>query len=368
MSPRAVRLGVFVLVVGLLPLAVRSPYLLSILIFVGLNTILTIGLCLLMGYAGQVSLGHAGFYGLGAYASAVVTTRLGLPPWLGILLAMILAGSVALAIAWPLFKLKGHYLAMATLGFGYIVYILFTEASSVTGGPSGLTGVPHLALGGLALSSDVAYYYVVWGAALAVLLTSLNVVHSRVGRALRAIHGSEVAAQAFGVNTGRLKVQIFVLSAVYAGLAGSLYAHYVTFVNPSPFGFHTSVMLLVMAAVGGLATIWGAPLGAAVVTMLGEVLRAVVPALQNRASGEYEIIAFGVLLMVIMVFMPQGVVQGLSDAYARRRRKAPVDGGVGAGGNGGAGVVGEGVRAGGNGGVGAAFKPAPAGRRPRSRG
>jgi branched-chain amino acid transport system permease protein len=318
-SARSVRLGLFVLGVGLLPLVVRSPYVLSILIFVGLNTILTVGLCLLMGYAGQVSLGHAGLYGLGAYASAIATARLGLSPWLGMLFAMALAGGVALAIAWPLFKLKGHYLAMATLGFGYIVYIFFTEASGLTGGPSGLTGVPHLALGGLTLSSDVAYYYVVWGAAVAVLLASLNLVHSRVGRALRAIHGSEVAAQAFGVDTGRLKAQIFVLSAVYAGLAGSLYAHYVTFVNPSPFGFHTSVMLVVMAAVGGLATIWGAPLGAAIVTALGEALRAVVPALQNRASGEYEIIAFGLLLMLIMIFMPQGVVQGLSDAYARRR-------------------------------------------------
>jgi branched-chain amino acid transport system permease protein len=315
-----VRLGLFVLAVGLLPLLVRSPYLLSILIFVGLNTILTIGLCLLMGYAGQVSLGHAGLYGLGAYASAIATTRLGLSPWLGIVFAMILAGSVALCIAWPLFKLKGHYLAMATLGFGYIVYIFFTEASRLTGGPSGLTGVPHLTLGGLTLSGDVPYYYLVWGAAIAVLVASLNVVNSRVGLALRAIHGSEVAAQAFGVNTGRLKVQIFVLSAIYAGLAGSLYAHYVTFVNPSPFGFHTSVMLVVMAAVGGMGTIWGAPLGAAVVTALGEVLRAVVPALHNRASGEYEIIAFGLLLMLIMILMPQGVVQGLSDAYARRRR------------------------------------------------
>lgn len=317
---RAIRLGALVVAVALLPLVVRSPYLLSILIFVGLNTILTVGLCLLMGYAGQVSLGHAGFYGLGAYVSAIATTRLGLSPWLGIVLAMIVSGSVALAIAWPLFRLKGHYLAMATLGFGYIMYIAFTEASGLTGGPSGLTGVPHLALGGLVLKSDVAYYYVVWAAAVVVLLASLNVVDSRVGRALRAIHGSEVAAQAYGVNTGRLKAQVFVLSSAYAGLAGSLYAHYVTFVNPSPFGFHTSVMLLVMAAVGGLATIWGAPLGAAVVTMLGEALRAVVPAVQNRASGEYEIILFGLLLMGIMVFMPQGVVQGLSDAVGRRMK------------------------------------------------
>ncbi len=318
------RLGLFVLLLALLPVFVRSSYLLTIMIFIGLHTILTAGLCLLMGYAGQVSLGHAAFYGLGAYASAIATARYGLSPWLGLLLSMALTGGVALVIAWPIFKLKGHYLAMATLGFGYIIYIFFTEAASLTGGPSGLTGVPYLSIAGWAFDRDVRYYYLVWGVAAMVLMASLNIVNSRVGRALRAIHGSEVAAQSVGVNTARLKAQVFVISAVYAGLAGSLYAHYLTFVNPSPFGFHFSVMLVVMASVGGVATVWGAPFGAAMVTLLTEALRAVVPRLLDRASGEYEIIAFGVLLMLVMIFMPQGVVQGLTEVYTRWRRGRPV--------------------------------------------
>jgi branched-chain amino acid transport system permease protein len=313
------RLALFVLLLALVPVFRPGAYLLTIMIFVGLHTILTVGLCLLMGYAGQVSLGHAAFYGLGAYASAIATTRFHLSPWLGVLISLALTGGVALVIAQPIFKLKGHFLAMATLGFGYIVYIFFTEASALTGGPSGLTGLPYLSLAGQPLDQDVEYYYLVWGAAVLVLIASLNVVNSRVGRALRAIHGSEVAAQAVGVDTARLKGRILILSAAYAGLAGSLYAHYVTFVNPSPFGFHFSVMLVVMASVGGVATVWGAPLGAGVVTALTEVLRSVVPRLLQGASGEYEIIAFGLLLMVIMIFMPQGVVQGLTEIYDRWR-------------------------------------------------
>jgi branched-chain amino acid transport system permease protein len=318
------QLGLFVFLLALLPAFVQSPYLLSIMIFIGLYTILTVGLCLLMGYAGQVSLGHNAFYGLGAYASAIATAKYGLSPWLGMLIAMVLTGGVAAVIARPIFKLKGHFLAMATLGLGYIFYILFNEASSLTGGPSGLTGVPYLSIGGWAFDRDVKYYYLVWGAAAVTLLASLNIVHSRIGRALRAIHGSEVAAQSMGADTARLKAQIFVVSCVYAGLAGSLYAHYLTFVNPSPFTLHFTLMLLVMTAVGGLTTVWGAPFGAAVITLLTEALRTVVPQLLDHASGEHEIIVFGLLLMLIMIYMPQGVVQGLSKIYTRWREGEPV--------------------------------------------
>jgi branched-chain amino acid transport system permease protein len=316
-------LGLLMLLLALLPVFVRSPYLITIMIFIGLYTIVTIGLCLLMGYAGQISLGQAAFYGLGAYTSAIATTKYGLSPWLGLPLSMALTGGVALVIARPIFKLKGNYLAMATLGFGYIIYIIFTDAGSLTGGPSGLTGVPYLSIAGWAFDRDVKYYYLVWGVAAIVLLASLNIINSRVGRALRAVHTSEIAAGSVGVDIDRLKAQVFVISAVYAGLAGSLYAHYLTFVNPSPFGFHFSVMLVVMAAVGGLATVWGAPFGAAAVTLLTEALRAVVPRLLDHASAEYEIIAFGMLLMLVMIFMPQGVVQGLSGIYNRRLKRKP---------------------------------------------
>lgn len=317
------QLGLFALFVGLLPIFVQSPYWLSTMIFVALFTILAVGLCLLMGYAGQVSLGQNAFYGLGAYASAVATTKLGLSPWLGILISMMLTGVLAALLAKPVFRLRGQFLAMATLGLGVIFYIMFNEATAFTGGPSGIAGVPYLSLGGLVFDQDVEYYYLVWGVVAATLLVSLNLVNSRLGRALRALHDSEIATQTMGVDTARLKTQIFVISCVFAGLAGSLYAHYVTFVNPSPFGLHTSLMLLVMAAIGGMATVWGAPFGAAVVTLLTEFLRSLVPKLSNHASGEYEIIVFGLLLIVIIRWMPEGVVPRLGRLYRQRIKGEP---------------------------------------------
>jgi branched-chain amino acid transport system permease protein len=312
--------GLFALSLALLPLVVHSQYWLSTMIFIALFTIVTIGLCLLLGYAGQISLGQNAFYGLGAYASAIATTRYGLSPWLGILISMALSGVLAAILAKPVFKLKGHFLALATLGMGVIFYIMFNEASDITGGPSGIAGVPYLSLGDLVFDRDVAYYYLAWGAALAALWISLNLVNSRLGRALRALHDSEIATQAMGADTARLKTQIFVIACIFAGLAGSLYAHYVTFVNPSPFGLNTSLMLLVMAAIGGMGTVWGAPFGAAVVTLLTEFLRSLVPKLSNHASGEYEIIVFGLLLIVIIRWMPEGIVPKLGQLSRRRFR------------------------------------------------
>lgn len=318
------QIGIFALLLAMLPLVVRSPYWLSIMIFIALNTILTVGLCLLMGYAGQISLGQNAFYGLGAYTSAIVTVKLGLSPWLGILLSMTLTGALALVLAKPVFRLRGHFLAMATLGLGIIFFILFNEATALTGGPSGISGLPYLQIGSFVFDQDIEYYYLVWAAALGTLLLSLNLVNSRVGRALLAIHGSEVATQSMGADPARLKTQIFVISSVFAGLAGSLYAHYVTFVNPAPFDLHTSLMLLVMAAIGGVGSVWGAPFGAAVVTLLTEFLRSLVPKLTNHASGEYEIIVFGVLLIVIIRWMPQGLVPWLSQFYHQRLRESVV--------------------------------------------
>jgi branched-chain amino acid transport system permease protein len=312
----------FALVLALLPVLVQSSYGLSTMVFVALYTMLTVGLCLLVGYGGQISLGQNAFYGLGAYASAIVTTRLGLSPWLGIIISVTLTGGLAAVLARPVFRLRGQFLAMATLGLGIIFYILFTEAAALTGGPSGIAGMPYLSIGGLAFDQDIEYYYLAWAGAVGTLLISLNLVNSRMGRALRAIHDSEIATQTMGANPARLKTQVFVISCIFAGLAGSLYAHYVTFVNPSPFALHTSLMLLVMAAIGGMGSVWGAPFGAAVVTLLTELLRSVVPKLTNHASGEYEIILFGLLLIVIIRWMPAGVVPMLSQFYHNRLKRA----------------------------------------------
>jgi branched-chain amino acid transport system permease protein len=306
----AVALVAVAAAIAVLPLVVTSPYHLSVGVFVGLHAIVVVGLCILVGYAGQISLGQAAFYGLGAYTSGLLTTRLGVDPWLAMVAAIAVAAAVARSFGGPILKLHGHYLAMATLAFGIIVYLVFLEFKDLTGGPSGLPGIPRLAIGGFVFDTDRKFFYLTWGAVLVVVLLSLNVVNSRVGRALRAIHGSQVAAETLGVDAARYKLQVFTLSAAYAGLAGSLYAHYLSFISPPTFGFLASVEFVVMAAVGGLASVWGAPLGALAVTLLAEAIRDVMPRLLAYASGEHEVIAYGLLLIVIMIFMPQGLAAG----------------------------------------------------------
>jgi branched-chain amino acid transport system permease protein len=265
-----------------------------------------------MGYAGQVSLGNAAFYGLGAYISGILSGGYGISPWVALAAAAVATGLVAWAVGFPIFRLRGNYLAMATLGFGIIVHILFVELRQVrlwiidiadlTGGPSGLPyPVPPLTIGAFAFDSDSSYYYLVWAVCFALLFLARNIVRSRTGRALQALHTSEAAAASLGVDVARLKVKVFVLSAVYASLAGSLYAHYVAFVSPQPFGFLASVQLVVMAVVGGLASIWGAVVGSAAVKILSELL---------HEFGNLDVIVFGLILMLMIIFTPEGLARG----------------------------------------------------------
>ncbi len=290
-----------------LPLLTRSNYLLGIFIIIGLYSIIVIGLGILMGYAGQVSFGHAAFFGLGGYTAAILTTAYGWPTPAALLAAMALPGLVAALIGRPTLKLKELYLALATLAFGILVHILFSEGGEITGGPSGLIGIPYLSLGGLVFDRDIKFYYLVLVVVLLVSLGVNNLIHSRVGRALRAIRESEHAAETSGMDTVLLKLQAFVFSAVLAGLAGGLYAFYVTFISPSPFGFHTSVQFVLMAVVGGLGTFWGPLLGSGLVVALGEVLRWAVPLVIPGAGGEYQIIFFGMILVLVVVFRPKGL-------------------------------------------------------------
>ncbi|MGE5373073.1 MAG: branched-chain amino acid ABC transporter permease [Solirubrobacterales bacterium] len=307
-----------VLAVISFPILSDSPYLQSTLIFIGIYSIVTISLCLLMGYAGQISLGHAAFFGLGAYGSGILTAKYGINPWAGMLAAAVITGFIAWIIGIPTLRLKEHFLALATLGFGVIVYICLTQLTALTGGPSGLTGIPPLSIGAFQFTTDFSYYYLVWAFVLITMFIASNIVNSRLGRALKAIHGSEAAAEAMGIDTAAVKLQIFVVSAVFASLAGSLYAHYITMINPSPFGFKMSIEFVTMAVVGGIASIWGPMLGVAAVTALTEMLREAIPAVIPSAGGEFEIVAFGLILTVIMIFMPEGLFRGVKNRVERR--------------------------------------------------
>ncbi len=318
-----------IVVVGVLPLLFTSNYHISTMIFIGLYAMLAVGLCLLMGYTGQVSLGHAAFFGLGAYGTGILTTKLNMNPWLAMIAAAIFTGLVAYVVGYPMFRLKGNNLAMGTLGLGIIIYIMFVEMSNLTGGPSGLTGIPSPSILGFTFDQDIKFYYLIWAFALLFLILSLNIVNSRVGRALRSINGSEIAAETLGVNATKYKVQILVVSAVYASIAGSLYAYYLTVLNPSPFSFSFSVEIVVMVVIGGLSSVWGSLFGAAATTLLSEFLRGVIPELFKSAggkgaSGEYEIVVFGIILMGVMIFMPEGLALGVVNLIKRwRHDKAP---------------------------------------------
>jgi len=300
-------------IVLLAPLLVHEGYLLNVLVFVGIHTILALALNLLLGYAGQISLGQAGFFGLGAYISGILTVTHGINPWLAMLAAALVVTLIAFTVGFPILKLKGHYLAMATLGLGIIIYIVFNEAVDSTGGPSGFSGIPNLSIAGFVFDTDLKNYYLIWSFTLFAMGLSLNLVHSRVGRALRAIHDSEVAARVMGVNARVLKVQIFALSAGLSAIAGSLYAHTMTFIAPASFGFNFSVELVTMVIIGGLASIYGSLLGAALLTVLPELL---------RAFQDYDIIVYGLLLVLMTMFMPGGLVKGIPGLLASIRAKS----------------------------------------------
>ena len=292
-------------VLAVLPLLLTNDYYLNVLIFIGIHAIIAIGLDLLLGYTGQISLGHAAFFGLGAYITGVLSAKASWPPIAGLIVALVGVGILAYIIGIPTLKLHGHYLAMATLGFGIIVQIFFKELDFLTGGPSGLVGIEDMVIFGYEFDSDLKYYYLVCVSLLLTLLLSINVVRSRVGRALRAIHGSEVASSVLGVNVARYKVGIFVLSALYAAFAGWLYSHYMTFVSPSSFDFMFSVKLVTMVVIGSLGSIWGAIFGAALLTSMPEFL---------HVFENYETTVFGFILITVMIFMPKGLLKGVENA------------------------------------------------------
>jgi branched-chain amino acid transport system permease protein len=300
------RFSLFALLLMGVPLVVTNQYYLGVLVVIAIHAVIVLGLDLLMGYTGQISLGHASFYGLGAYITGVLSAHWHWPPIAGLAVTLPLVAAIAWAIGVPSLKLKGHYLAMATLGFGIIVFIFFNELGAFTGGPSGLTGIEEMNLFGITFDNDRAWYFLSAGVLLAVLLLSINVVRSRVGRALRAIHGSEAASSVLGVNIARYKVGIFVLSALYAALAGWMYAHYITFISPSSFTFMFSVKLVTMVVVGSLGSLWGAVFGAALLTSLPEFL---------YVFHNYETFVFGIILMSVMIFMPKGLLRGIEDMF-----------------------------------------------------
>ncbi len=297
-------------VILLLPLVLANKYFYDVAILIGFNAIVCIGLNLLVGYAGQISLGHAGFFGLGAYASAVLCGNYNWSPVLAALAGMVAVGLLAFVAGRPILKLKGHYLAMATLGLGIIISLVIVNQDRLTGGPDGIS-VPAFSLLGFTLNDERAWYWFVGALLLLTVWFSQNLIDSPMGRALRALHSSEVGAQATGINAAAHKLQIFVLSATFAAGAGSLAAHYSGFITPAKASFVHSVELVTMVVFGGMASIYGAVVGAAVLTLLPQVL---------TVLKDYEMVVLGAVMMATMIFLPKGLVPSLEALLAKRRK------------------------------------------------
>lgn len=314
---KPINLLILAAIIAVTPLvldALKLNYL-ATLVFAGFSAIMAIGLSLLMGYAGQVSLGHAAFFGIGAYASAALTggpygavfaAKLGMtavPLPIAALIGMLVTAVVAYAIGVPSLRLKGHYLAMATLAFGIIVHIIINEESWLTGGPDGLSGIPPIELMGKkmsALKGVREYFWLTWGFVILTMVFAANLLQSKVGRAIRSLHDSEHAASGMGVDVASFKVKVFVVSAVMASFAGSLYAHFDRFVNPSSSDLGVSIRLLIMIMVGGMHSIWGALLGALLISLLQyEWL---------HKAGEFEVLIYGGILLGMTIFLPDGLV------------------------------------------------------------
>lgn len=307
----------FFLVLMLAPGAMPNNYYLTVLIMCCLHAMNAVGLCLLVGHAGQISLGHAGFYGLAAYTSAYLSTTLNLPVGVSMLAGICVGTGTSIVVGLPSLKLRGHYLAMATLGFGIILSILFTETVELTGGPSGFVGIPGISFFGHALTTDLGAYRLIALVLCLIIWLSFNVVHSRLGRAVRAVHTSEKAAQAMGVDVARSKLFVFVLSAMFSSIAGVLYAHYLTFIAPASFGFMFSVEIIVMVVLGGMVSIPGSIIGAFFLTVLPECL---------RAFENSEIVLFGAILVLCMIFLPEGLSGGWHRVRAGLRRPSKATG------------------------------------------
>jgi branched-chain amino acid transport system permease protein len=278
-----------------------TAYILHLAIMAGIYIILTVSLNLIIGYAGQVSLGHAAFYGIGAYVSTLAAMHWGLPFPLALLLAILFAGACGLGLGLPTLRLKEDYLAIVTLGFGVIIDLVLLNMESITGGPDGIMGIPAPTLFGISFRDKFLYLILVALAVLFTLALTFRLVQSYHGRALRAIRDHEVTAQVMGVNTPAYKIAIFTLAAGLAGLAGSLYAHYITFVNPETFGLHTSILILSMVILGGMGSMAGSIVGAVTLTAAPELF---------RQFHDYQDLAYGALLVILLISRPQGLLGG----------------------------------------------------------
>jgi branched-chain amino acid transport system permease protein len=300
---------VFLLIVFALPVlpgAVAVPeYWITLLNYIGLYSIVAIGLVLLTGIGGMTSFGQAAFVGVGAYATAFLTTQYSVSPWLALIAGVVLTAFIALLLGLVTMRLSGHFLPLGTIAWGLSLFYLFGNME-LLGKYDGINGVPVLNLFGWHLESGRSIYYLIWAVVLLAVISVQNLLNSRPGRAIRALRGGGTMAEAMGVNTGWMRVVIFIYAAVLAAISGFLYAHLQRAVNPTPFGLNHGIEFLFMAVVGGVSHVWGAILGATILTVLQDYLQTLLPKLIG-ANGNFEIIVFGIVMVLLLQYARQGV-------------------------------------------------------------
>jgi len=305
MTRARIVLGVFLAFMLVAPL-VLPEFQITLLNYIGLYSIVAMGLVLLTGVGGLTSFGQAAFVGLGAYTTAYLTTVYGVSPWLTLVGGLALTFVIALFLGFISLRLSGHYLPLGTIAWGISLYFLFGNMEFL-GGHTGISSLPAISLFGIVLDSGRKFHYLIWTLALLALLSMHNLLDSRSGRAIRALKGGGLMAESFGVNTARMKIIIFVYAALLASLSGWLYAHLLRFVNPTPFSINAGIEYLFMAVVGGAASVWGAVIGAGILTILKQWLQDLLPKLLGQ-SGNFEMIVFGVLLVLLLQRARDGIM------------------------------------------------------------
>jgi branched-chain amino acid transport system permease protein len=298
------------------------PFWIVLLDNIGMSALVAMGLVLLTGVGGLTSFGQAAFCGFGAYTTAVLTTGYGISPWLALPASLLVSGIAAVLLGLVTVRLSGHYLPLGTIAWGLGLFYLFSKLEFL-GRNDGIAAVPPLSIGSLKMIDPGTIYFAIWTAVLISALLTMNLLDSRIGRAIRALRRGHIAAEAFGVRTPRTKLLVFIYAAVLAGLSGWLYAHFQRAVNPTPFGAQAGIEYLFVAVVGGAGYVWGAVLGAAIVTILKEVLQSYLPMLLH-GEGQLEIIVFGIMLVALLQLAPAGVWPWLISWFPSRAvRKNP---------------------------------------------
>jgi branched-chain amino acid transport system permease protein len=307
----------------LLPLVWSSPSLHYVMILAGINAILALGLSLFLGYTGQISLGHAAFFGTGAYTTAILTTRYGSPPFAAFWASAAAAATLAYLVGRPILKLKGYFLALATLGFGEIFLIVIRETQGLTGGIIGIFGIPWFSLAGFSFDTYLKQYYLIWGVLMGLVLFSKNLIRSKIGRAFLAVAASEDAASTVGIEVGHIKLGAFVVGAAFAGFAGSLFACVLSTANPEAFGLNLSVLIIMMVILGGMGNLYGPITAAIFLTWLLDTL---------GKYQEYSMPIYALILILLLITFPDGIGTRLNirliyliSYWGRKKRREKVE-------------------------------------------